>query len=81
MTMSERLAPTPEMGPMLSLEGPGEFRCDDCGARCTRGPDGVEYGHARGHTGVTELCPRRPGERVDPVPPSERGERFGGGRA
>ena len=78
MAMSERLAPTPEMGPMLSLEGPGEFRCDACGARCTRGPDGVEYGHRRNHGRDEPACPRRPSERVDPVPPSERGERFGG---
>lgn len=67
--------PAPDAGPMLTQERPGEFRCPECGARCTRGPDGVEYGHTRGHTGATELCPRRPVERVDPVPPSERGER------
>ena len=76
--MSERLAPTPEMGPMLSLEGRGEFRCPACGGRCTRGPDGVEYGHRRNQGRDEPPCPRRPSERVDPVPPSERGERFGG---
>ena len=30
-----------------------ELRCDTCNARCTRGPDGVEYGHRYG-------CPERP---------------------
>jgi len=71
--MSKRVDATPEMGPMLTQDRPGEFRCDECGRRCTRGPDGTEYGHARGHVSTAELCSRRPSERVDPVPPSERG--------
>jgi len=30
----------------LNDEGPGEFWCATCGARCTRSPtDGTEYGH------------------------------------
>jgi len=76
--MSKRLDATPEMGPMLTQEAPGEFRCDECGARCTRGPDGTEYGHRRGHRGDRDACSRRPCERVDPVPPSERAAQFGG---
>ena len=32
---------------------PSEFRCDHCRSRCTRGPDGVEYGHKY-------RCPDRP---------------------
>lgn len=24
-----------------------EFRCPECGNRCTRGPDGEEYGHRK----------------------------------
>ena len=77
--MSKRLDATPEMGPMLLREGPGEFRCDECGARCTRGPDGIEYGHRRNHGRDEPVCSRRPSERVDPVAPSERAKRFGGG--
>lgn len=76
--MSKRLDATPEMGPMLSLEGPGEFRCDECGARCTRGPSGTEYGHRRNHGRDEPVCPRRPSEHVDPIPPSERPAEFGG---
>lgn len=53
-------------GPTLLQEGKGEFRCPDCGNRCTRGPSGVEYGHARGTAnGSDERCPRRP-KSVDP---------------
>lgn len=32
-----------------------EFYCRTCGARCTRGTDGTEYGHRYG-------CPERPDE-------------------
>lgn len=52
-------------GPVLSQEGTGEFRCKECGRRCTRGPDGTEYGHQRGHNRATERCPRRP-SKCDP---------------
>jgi len=76
--MSERLDATPEMGPVLSQEGTGEFRCPECGARCTRGPDGIEYGHRRNHGRDEPECSRRPSERVDPVTPRERAQRFGG---
>lgn len=38
----------------LARDGPGEFRCADCGAPCTRSSkSGQEYGHYSG-------CPRRP---------------------
>ena len=47
-------------GPMLMQDGRGEFRCDECGRRCTRGPDGVEYGHIRGHRSHEDRCSRRP---------------------
>lgn len=47
-------------GPTLLQEGPGEFRCEECGRRCTRGPDGTEYGHERGHTTNKVRCSRRP---------------------
>lgn len=33
--------------------GDREFRCSTCGARCTRGTDGTEYGHKY-------KCPHRP---------------------
>ena len=72
--MSERLA-TPDRGPMSDDHGPGEFRCPECGQRCTRGPEGIEYGHATGYLNSKERCSRRPGEHVDPIPPSERGGR------
>jgi hypothetical protein len=53
-------------GPKLLQEGKGEFRCPDCGNRCTRGPSGTEYGHARDtSSGNAERCPRRP-DSVDP---------------
>lgn len=44
-----------------------EFRCPECGCRCTRGPSGTEYGHQRGRgsTGTGERCSRRP-DTVDP---------------
>lgn len=32
-----------------------EFFCQTCGARCTRGTEGLEYGHRYG-------CPERPDE-------------------
>lgn len=38
-----------------SAEGDREFVCERCGARCTRGPDGTEYGHQYG-------CPGRPAD-------------------
>jgi len=76
--MSNRLDATPEMGPLLTHEGPGEFRCDECGAHCTRGPGGVEYGHRRNNGRNEPTCSRRPSERVDPVAPSEADTRFGG---
>jgi len=36
-----------------------EAHCIDCGRRITVGPDGTEYGHARGYRGDgrDELCP------------------------
>lgn len=38
----------------LRTDGKGEFRCEDCHARCTRSPTkDIEYGH-RAH------CSRRP---------------------
>lgn len=72
--MSDQLA-TPDRGPMSDDHEPGEFRCHECGNRCTRGPDGVEYGHCAGYHTGTERCSRRPGEQVDPIAPSERGDR------
>jgi len=72
--MNDQLA-TPDRGPMSDAHEPGEFRCDECGNRCTRGPDGVEYGHCAGYHTGTERCSRRPGEQVDPIAPSERGDR------
>ena len=37
----------------LDTDGPGEFYCPACGARCTASPDGTtEYGHLLD-------CPRR----------------------
>jgi len=37
-----------------TTDGPGEFRCDTCGARCTQNSTtGTEYGHLVG-------CPHRP---------------------
>lgn len=62
----------------LDARRAGEFICSDCNRRCTRGPSGTEYGHARG----TELgsgrgdCPRRP-DGVDPTKPD--GDRSNGG--
>ena len=41
----------------------GTFWCPRCGARVTRGPTGVEYGHRAGHApdkNDGERCPRRP---------------------
>jgi len=41
---------------------PGTFWCPDCGARVTRGPTGVEYGHRAGHEpdkNNGERCVRR----------------------
>ena len=70
--MSER-ALTTARGQMTDDHDPGEFRCDECGNRCTRGPNGVEYGHSAGHHTGTERCSQRPGEHVDPIAPSERG--------
>lgn len=55
---------------------PGEFVCPadegGCGRRCTRGPSGTEYGHARTERDNRATdggrCPRRPApEVVDPV--------------
>jgi uncharacterized Zn finger protein (UPF0148 family) len=42
---------------------PGTFWCPECGARVTRGPTGVEYGHRAGHApdkNDGERCSRRP---------------------
>ena len=36
-----------------TVDYPHELRCALCNARCTRAPDGVEYGHRYG-------CPERP---------------------
>jgi len=56
-------------------DAPGEFVCPlregGCGLRCTRGPSGIEYGHARTPRDSRpydgERCPRRPpAEQVDP---------------
>lgn len=44
-----------------------EKKCGKCGHRVTVGPDGTEYGHARGARGRRERCPLRPApEKVDP---------------
>lgn len=58
-------------GPILSQEGTGEFRCEECGRRCTRGPNGTEYGHAIGNQSGKERCSERPAE-CDPT----RGEHL-----
>jgi hypothetical protein len=56
-------------------DAPGEFICPlsegGCGLRCTRGPSGIEYGHARhlrdSYHYDGERCSRRPAaEQVDP---------------
>ncbi len=40
----------------LTADGPGEFRCESCRARCTRSSStGIEYGHCTG-------CPDRPAD-------------------
>lgn len=44
-----------------------EFFCDVCNARCTRGTEGMEYGHRYG-------CPERPAE----LPGGDRAEFDGG---
>jgi hypothetical protein len=49
----------------LSVDKDREFRCDECGNRCTRGRDGTEYGHARGYELQQDRCSRRP-DSVDP---------------
>lgn len=49
---------------------PGEYRCFECGAAITATPNGVEVGHANGHTsGASILCPRR-----EPHYENKRGE-------
>jgi len=45
----------------------GEFRCPECGRKCTKSPTGAEYGHERSR-GAKERCPRR-SESVDPDKP------------
>lgn len=63
----------PQGGPDLSCDGPGEFRCDECGSRCTRGPSGVEYGHGRAVShGKAVRCSRRP----DVCDPTETGSYY-----
>jgi hypothetical protein len=48
---------------------PGTFWCPGCGARTTRGTEGVEYGHRVGDgTNSDERCSRRPAT-VDSVDP------------
>lgn len=45
-----------------------ESVCSECNRKCTRGPDGTEYGHSRGSMvrgGRGDRCPRRPAA-VDP---------------
>ena len=71
--MSER-ALTTARGQMTDDHDPGEFRCDECGCRCTRGPNGIEYGHSAGYYNGKDRCSQRPGEHVDPIAPSERGD-------
>lgn len=50
---------------------PGEFTCPDCGRRCTRGPSGTEYGHAKSNTSGhgQGTCPRRPADKIDETKP------------
>jgi len=47
---TEQLRRRRRLAPMVERDH--ELRCDTCKARCTRGPDGVEYGHRYG-------CPER----------------------
>lgn len=35
----------------------GEFKCDECGSRCTRGPKGTEFGH-RSNSSSRGQCSR-----------------------
>ncbi|MFC6720862.1 hypothetical protein ACFQGT_00255 [Natrialbaceae archaeon GCM10025810] len=49
-------------GPRLPLK-PREFMCEKCDRRCTRGTEGLEYGHQYG-------CPNRP----DSLPTGDRSE-------
>lgn len=53
---------------VLDTDGDGEFFCEDCNRRCTRGPSGTEYGHARGNERGADVedCPRRP-DSLDPT--------------
>lgn len=59
----------------LKVRTEREFRCDECGRRCTVGMDGeTEYGHSRGlEHGDQDRCSRRP-DSVDP-------DKFGGNPA
>ena len=43
-------------------DGPGEFRCSECGCRCTRSPSDrtLEYGHRAKTNNGREPCSRRP---------------------
>ena len=51
--MTTSLTDLNRAGP-LPTDGDGEFRCEDCHARCTESPTSdLEYGHLSG-------CPRRP---------------------
>ena len=51
-------------GQRLTTDGPGEFWCPACGARCTESPDGTtEYGHQLD-------CPNRELPRFGELPSS-----------
>lgn len=47
-----------------------ETTCEECGRQITIGPDGTEYGHARGLRQREQRCSRRPAS-VDPTDHSE----------
>jgi hypothetical protein len=57
-----------ETPPRLRADKSREFRCSECGKRCTVGTDGTEYGHERGSGTNNDRprCSERP-EAVDPV--------------
>jgi hypothetical protein len=53
-------------GGPLKADGPGEFKCDECNARCTRNQEtGEEYGHKFGCPNIPEKFKRSRSCRSD----------------